>query len=181
MPSHHLILCCPLLLPSSIFPSIKVFSNKSGHDWSDLAAAAAQPKYCSFSFNVSPSNEYLGLISFRTDLGGSSCSPRDSQVSSPTPQFKSINYSVLSFIYGSTLFMAQLSYPYMTTGKSISLTRHTFFSKVISLLLNMLSSLVTAFLRRSNHLLISWLQSPFTVILEPPKNKVSLFPLFSQV
>ena len=96
---------------------------------------------------------------------GSPCSPRDSQASSPTPQFKSINSLALK------LFIVQLSHPYMTTGKTIALTRWTFVGKVMSLLLNMLSSLVITFPPRSKHLLISWLQSPFAVILEPPKIK----------
>jgi len=147
MPSNHLILCRPLLLLPSIFPSIRVFSNES-------ALHIRWPKYWSFSFNISPSNEHPGLISFRMD----------SQESSPTPQFKSINYLALSFI-------VQLSPPYMTTGKTIALTRQTFVGKVMSLLFNMLSMLVITFLPRSKRLLISWLQSPSAVILEPRKIK----------
>ena len=155
MPSNHLILCLSLLLLTSTFPSIRVFSNKS-------VLHIRRPKYWSFSFRISPSNEYLGLI-------WSPCSPRDSQESSPTPQFKSFNSSVLSFLYSPTLTSI------MTTGKTISLTRQTFVGKVMCLLLNMLSRLVIAFDQqfwpRSNHLLISWHQSPSAVILEPKKIK----------
>ena len=128
MPSNHLILCCPLLLLPSIFPGIRVFSNES-------ALHIMRPKYWSFSFNISPSNECSGLI--KDGLVGSACSPsRGSQESSPTPQFKSITSSSLSF------FTVQLSHPYMTTGKAIALTRWTFAGKVMSLLFNMLSRLV---------------------------------------
>ena len=125
------------------------------------------PKY--WTFSISPSNEYSGLISFRMDcldilaIQGTLKSPRDSQESSPTSQFKSINSSVLSFL------QVQLSHPYMTTGKSIALTRQIFVSKVMPLLFNMLSRLVITFLPRSKRLLISWLQSPSAVILEPKK------------
>ena len=119
----------------------------------------------SFSFNISSSNEYSGLISFRI-LVGSPCSPRDFQESSPTPQFKSINFSALSFLYSPTL-----TSKYMTTGKTIDLTRRTFVGKVISLLFNMLSRLVIAFLPRSMGLFISWLQLPSAMILEPKKIK----------
>ena len=146
MPSNHLILCHPLLLLPSIFPSIRVFPNESVLHirWS---------KYWSFSFSISPSNEYSRLISFRID-SLTPCSSRDSQESSPTPQFKSINSSALCF-----LKKVQLSHPHMTTGKTIALTRRTFLDKVMSLLFNMLSRLVITFLPRSKHLLISWLQS----------------------
>ena len=161
MPSNHLLLCHPLLLLPSIFSSIGVFSNES-------VLHIRWPKYWSFSFNISPSNEYSGLISFRMDWLGSLCSSRDSQESSPTPQFISINSSTLSF------FIVQLSYPHMTTGKTITLTRQTFFGKVMSLLFNMLSRLAMAFLPRSKRLLISWLQSPSAVILEPKKERLSL-------
>ena len=123
MPSNHLILCHPLLLPS-IFPSIRVFSNES-------VLCIRWPNYWSLSFSISPSNEYSGLISFRMDW--LDLLARDSQESSPTPQFKSINSSVLSFLY------SQLSHPYMTTGKMIALTRQTFIGKVMSMLFNMLS------------------------------------------
>ena len=120
------------------------------------------PKYWSFSFNVSSSNEYSGLIS--NGLVGSPCRPRDSQESSPTAQFKIINFSVFSF------FIVQISHPYMTAGKTIALTRWKFAGKVMSLLFNILSKLVIAFLPRSKHLLISWLQSPSVLLL--PQNKV---------
>ena len=156
MPSNHLILCHPFLLPPSIFPSIRVFSNES-------VLRIRWPKYWSFSFNISPSSEYSGLISFRI---GSPCSPRDSQESYPTPQFKCINSLALAF------FIVQLSHPCKTTGKIIALTRQTFVGKVMFLFFNMLSRLVIAFLPRSKHLFIAWLQSPSAVILEPPKNKV---------
>ena len=122
------------------------------------------PKYWNFSFSISPSNEYSGLIW--------SCSPRDSQESSPIPQFKSSTSLALSFFY------VQLSHPYMTTGKTIALTTWTFVGKVISLLFNMLSRLVIAFLPRSKSLFISWLQSPSAVILEPPKIKSHCFHCF---
>ena len=157
MPSNHLIFCCPLLLPPSILPSIRVFSNES-------VLHIRWPKYWSFSFSISPSNEYSGLISFRMDR--LNLLAKDSQDSSPTPQFKSINSSMISF------FMVQLSHPYMTTGKTIALTRQIFVSKVTKcLLFNTLSTLVIAFLPRSKCLLISWLQSPSAVILEPKKIK----------
>ena len=120
-PSNHLILCHPLLLLPSIFPSIRFSSNES-------ALCIRWPKYWSFSFNISPSNEHSELISFR--MVGSPCSPRDSQESSPTPQFKSINSSVLSLLHSPTLTS------YMTTGKTIALTRWTFVGKVMSLLFN---------------------------------------------
>ena len=178
MPSNQLILCHHLLLPPSIFPSIRDFSNES-------ALHIRWPKYWSFSFNISSSNEHPGLISCRMDwlLVGSPCSPRDSQELSPTPQFKSINSLALSFLSKERkkifLFLSkkiffllvQLSHPYMTTRKTIALTKWIFVGKVMSLLFNMLSRLVIAFLPRSKGLLISWLQSPSAVILEPPKIK----------
>ena len=157
MPSNHLILCCPLLLLPSIFPSTRVFSKESVlHIW--------WPKHSSFSFSISPSNEYSGLISFRM-LVWSPCRSRDSQESSPTPQFKSINSSALSCL------IVQLSHPYMTTGKTIALSRWTFATKVMPLLFNTLSRFVIAFVPGSRCLLISWLQSLFTMILEPMKIK----------
>ena len=156
MPSNYLILCHPLLLPPSIFPSIRVFSNES-------VLSIRWPKYWSFSFSISPSSEYSGLISFTME---SPCSPRASQESSPTPQFKA------SILRCSAFFIVQLSNPYMTTGKTIALTRWTFVGKVMSLLFTMLSRLVIAFLPRSKHLLISWLQPPSAVIFGAPKNKV---------
>ena len=152
MPSNLLILCHPLLLPPSIFPSITVFSNVSG-------LHISSPKYCSFSFSISPSNAYSELISFRMDwldllrVQGSSKS---------LFQHHSLKASIL---WCSAFFVVQLSYPYMTTGKTMSLTRQIFVGKVMSLLLNMLSRLVMAFLTRSKHLLISWLQSTSAVIL----------------
>ena len=123
------------------------------------------PKYWSFSFSISPSNEYSGLISFRLEVVGSPCSPRDSQEFSPTPHSKA------SILQCSAFFIVQLSHPYVTTGKTKALTRWTFVGKAMSLLFNMLSRLVVVFLPRSKHLLISWLQSPSAVILEPPKIK----------
>ena len=163
MLSNHLIFCHPLLLLPSFFPSIRVFSNESA------LCIIRWPKYWSFSFSTSPSNEYSGLISFRID-DFDLCSPRDFQESSPTPQSKA------SVLWCSTLFIVQLSYPYMTTGKTMALTRRAFVGKVMSLLFNMLFSLIIAFLPRSKLLLISWMQSPSAVILEPPKNSLSLFP-----
>ena len=159
MPANHLILCHPLLLLPSIFPSIRVFSKES-------ALRIRWPKCWSFSFNISPSNEYSGLISFRMDWLDL-CSPRDSRESSPTPQFKSINSSALSFLHSPTLTS------YMTTGKTIALTRQTFSGKVTSLLFNMLPRLGITFLPRSKYLLISWLQSPSTVVLEPERIKAA--------
>ena len=155
MPSNHLILCRLLLLLPSIFPSITVFSNES-------ALHIRWPKYWSFSFNISPSNEHPELISFRMD---SPWSPRDSQESSPTPQFKRINLQCSAF------FKVQFSHPHMTNRKTIALTRWTFAGKVRCLLFNLLSRLVITFLLRSKHLLMSWLQSPSTVTLEPKKLK----------
>ena len=153
MPSSHLILCHPLLLLSPIPPSITVFSNKS-------TLPMRWPKYWSFSFSISPSREHPGLISLEW-TGWISVQSKGLSRSSPTPQFKSINSSALSFL------PVQLSHPYMTTGKTIALTRRTFAGKVMSLL--MLSRLVITFLPRSKRLLISWLQSPMAVILEPKK------------
>ena len=159
MPSYHLILCCPLLLQPSIFPSIRIFSNES-------ALRIRWPKYWSFSFNISPSNEYLGLITFRMDW---------LDLLAVQGILKSLlqhHSSKASILRRSAFVTVQLSHPYMTTGKTIALTRWTFVGKVMSLLFNMLSRLVIAFLPRSKCLLISWLQSPSAVILEPPKNKV---------
>ena len=155
MPSSHIILCHPLLLLPPIPPSIRVFSNES-------TLHMRWPKYWSLSFHISPSNEHPGLITFRMDW----LNLLAVQESSPTPQFKSINSLVLSFLHRPTL-----TSPVMTTGKTIALTRRTFVGKVMSLLLNMLSRLVITFLPRSKHLLISWLQSLSIVILEPPKIK----------
>ena len=158
MPSNHLILCRPLLLLSSIFPSIRVFSNES-------ALRIKRSKYWSFSFNISPCNEYSVLISFRMDWF-------DLLVVQRT--LKSLlqhHSSKASILQCSAFFIVQLSHSYMTTGKTIALTRQTFVDKVMSLLLNMLSRLVITFLPRSKHILISWLQSPSAVILEPKKIK----------
>ena len=146
-------LSSPFLLPS-IFPSIRVFSSES-------VLCIKWPKYWSFRFSISPSNEQPGLISFKNWLVWSPCSPRDSQESSPTPQFKSINSSALSLLYSPTLTSIHKYW------KTIALTRWTFVGKVMSLLFKMLSVLVIVFLPRSKHLLISYLQSPPAVILEP--------------
>jgi len=159
MPSNHLILCRPLLLLLSIFPSIRVFSNES-------ALCIRWPKYWSFSFNVSPSNEYSGLISLRMDW---------LDLLAVQGTLKSLlqhHNSKASILRCSAFFIVQPSHPYMTTGKTIALTRWTFVGKIMSLLFNMLSRLVIAFLPRSKSLLISWLQSPSAVLLEPPQNKV---------
>ena len=155
MPSNHL-LCHPLFLLPSIFPSIRIFSYES-------ALHIKGPKYWSFSFSISPSNEYSGLISFRIDKF-------DLLAVQGTLKSLLQNYSSkASFLQHSAFFIVQLSHPYMTTGKTIVLTRWTLVSKVMSLFFNMLSRLVIAFLPKSKHLLISWLQSPSTVILEPKK------------
>ena len=159
MPSNHLIICHPLLLPPSIFPRIRVFSNES-------ALHIRWPEYWSFSFSISPSNEYSGLISFRLDW---------LDLLAVQGTLKSLlqhHGSKASILQCSVFFIVQLSHPYMTTGKTIALTIWTLNGKVMSLLFNMLSRLVIAFLPRSKRLLISWLQSPSAVILEPPKNKV---------
>ena len=158
MPSNHLILCQPLLLPPSVFPSTKVFSNES-------ALCIRWPKDWSFSFSLSPSNEYSGLISFRMDWLDLLA------VQGTLNSLLQHHSSKASTLWHSTFFTVQLSHPYMTTGKTIALTRQTFVGKVMSLILNMLSRLVVTFLPRSKRLLISWLQSPSAVILEPPKNK----------
>ena len=158
MLSIHLILCRPLLLPPSIFPSIRVFSEES-------VLRIRWPKYWSFSFSISPSKEYSGLISFRTDWFGL-CA-----VQGTLKSLLQHHSSKSSLLRHSAFFIVQLSHPYMITGKIIALTRRTFVSKVMSLLFNMLSRFVTAFLPRSKLLLISWLQSPSAVILEPPKIK----------
>ena len=157
MPSSHLILCRPLLLPLSIFPSFRVFSNES-------VLHISWPKYWSFSFNTSPSNEYSGLISFRMDW---------LDLFAVQGTLKSLlqhHSSKASILQCSTLFIVQISHPYMTAGKTIALMRRTLVGKVTCLLFNMLSRLVKTFLPRSKRLLISWLQSPSAVILEhPPK------------
>ena len=156
MPSNRLILCFPLLLLPSIFPSIRVFSNES-------TLRIRWPKYWSFSFNISPSNEHPGLISFRMDWLDFLA------VQGTLKSLLQHHSSKASILWCSALFIVQLSHPCMTTGKTIALTRWTFVDKVMSLLLNMLSRLVITFLPRSKRLLISWLQSPSAVILEPRK------------
>ena len=157
MPSNYLIFCRPLLLPPSIFPSIRVFTNES-------VFPIRWPEYWSFTFSISPSNEYSGLISFKMDW-------LDLLAIQGTPKSLLQHYSSkASILWRSAFFIVQLS-PYMTTGKTIALTRRTFVGKVMSLLFNMVSRLVKAFLPRSKRLLISWLQSPSAVILEPPKIK----------
>ena len=153
LPSIHLILCGPLLL-LSIFPSTRVFSNES-------ALCIRWPKYWSFSFNIRPSSEHPGLISFRMnwlDL------PAVQRTLKSLLQHHSSKASILQ---RSVFFIVQLTHPYMTSGKTIALTRRTFVGKVMSLLFNMLSRLVITFLLRSKRLLIPWLQSPSAVILEP--------------
>ena len=158
MPSNHLILCCPLLLLPSIFLSIRVFSIES-------VLCIRWPKYWSFSFSISPSNEYSGLISFRMD-----CLDLFA-LQGTLKNLHQHHSSKASILRHSAFFIVQLSHSYLTTGKTIALTRWTFVGKVMSLLLNMLSRLVIAFLPRSKCLLISWLQSPSAVILEPKKIK----------
>ena len=160
MPSSHLIACRPLLLLPTIFPSINVFSNES-------ALHIRWPKCWHFSFNISPSDEHPGLISFRMqwlDLLA---------VQGTLKSLLQHHSSKASIFHCSAFFIVQLSHPYMTTGKTIALTRHAFVDKVMSLLLNMLSRLVITFLPRSKRPLISWLQSSSAVILDLP-----LFPLF---
>ena len=154
MPSNHLILCHPLLLLPSIFPRIRVFSNES-------ALRIRWPKCWSFSFNVSPSNEHPGLIVFRMDWLDLLAVQRTLK---SLLQHQSSKASILWHL---AFFTVQLSYPYMTTGKITALTRWTFVDQVMSLLFNMLSRLVITFLPRSKRLLISWLQSPSAMILEP--------------
>ena len=159
MPSNQLILCRPLLLLHSIFPSIRVFSNES-------VLCIRWPKYWSFSFIISPSNDYSGLISFTIDWF---------DLLAVQETLKSLlqhHSSKASILQCSAFFTVQLSHPYTTTGKTTGLTRRTFVGQVMSLLFNMLSRLVIAFIPRSKSLLISWLQSPSAMILEP------LFPLF---
>ena len=158
MPSSHLILCCPLLLLPPMPPSIRVFSNES-------AVRMGWPKYWSFSFSISPSNEHPGLISFRMGC---------LDLLAVQESLKSLvqhHSSKASILQCSAFFTVQFSHPYMTTGETIALTRRTFVGKVMSLLLNMLSRLVITFLPRSKCLLILWLKSPSAVTLEPPKLK----------
>ena len=161
MPSNHLILCHPLLLLPSILPSIRVFSSES-------ALYIRWPKYWNFSFSISPSNEYSGLISFRIDWFDLLA------VQGTLKSLLQHHSSEASTFQHSAFFIVQLSHPYMTTGKTIDLNRQIFVSKVMSPLFNMLSRLVITFLPRSKCLLISWLQSPSAVILEPRKIKSSI-------
>ena len=169
VPSNHLILGHALILLPSIFPSIRVFSNES-------ALRIRWPKYWSFSFNIGSTNEHPGLISFRIDW---------LDLLAVQGTLKSLlqhHSSKASTLWHSAFFIVQLSHPYVTKGKTIALTRWSFVDKVKSLLFNMLSRLVITFLLRSKHLLISWLQSPPAVILEPLPNKVSYcfhcFPIY---
>ena len=165
MPSNHLILCCPLLLPPSIFPSIRIFSKES-------VLCIRWPKYWSFSFNISLSNEYSGLISFRMDW-------LDLLALQGTLKSLLQHYSSkASILWCSAFSMVQLSHPYMTTGKTIALTRWTFDGKVMSLLLNMLSRLVIAFLPRSKRILISWLRSPFAAQEYKVSHYFHCFPIY---
>ena len=156
MPSNHLILCHSLLLPPSVFPSIRVFSDES-------VLHIRWPKYWSFCFSISPSNEHPGLISFRMDwldvLG----------VQGTLKSLLQCHSLKALILWSSAFFIVQLSHPYMTTGKTIALIKWTFVGKVMSVLFNKLSRLVIAFFPRSKHLLISWLESPSAVIWRPPK------------
>ena len=166
MPSNHLILCHPLPILFSIFPRIRVFSKES-------ILCIRWPKY--WSISISPSNEYPGLISFRID---------QLNLLAFQGAAKSLlqhHSSKTSILQHSAFFIVQLLHPYMTTGKTVALTIQILLSKVMSLLFNMLSNLVTAFLPRSKNLLISWLQSLSAVILEPRKLSLPLFPLFLQL
>ena len=166
MPSNYLILCRPLLLLPSIFPSIRVF-------WNESVPCIRWPKYWGFSFSISPFNEYSGLSSFRRDWF---------DILAVQGTLKSLlqhHSSKASTLQCSAFFIVQLSHQYMTTGKTIALTRWTFVGRVMSLLFNMMSRLVKAFLPRRKCLLISWLQSPSAMILEPKKRKsvpASIFP-----
>ena len=169
IPSNHLILCHPLLLLPSIFPSIRVFSIES-------VLCIRWPKYWSFSFNISPSSEYSGLISFSMDWF---------ELLAIQGTLKSLlqHHSSKTFsLQRSAFFIVQLSHPYMTTGRTTALIRWTFVGKVMSLLFNLLSRLVITFLPRRKCLLVSWLQSPSAVILEPKKSKVNhcfhCFPIY---
>ena len=168
VPSNHLILCRPLLLLPSIFPRIRVFSNES-------VLRIRWPKYWSFSFNISPSKEHPGLISFRMDW---------LDLFAVQGTLKSLlqhHNSKASIFWHSAFFIVQLSYPYMTTGETIALTRWTLVGKIMSLLFNILSRLVIAFLPRNKCLLISWLKSPFSVILDLKKivcHSFHCFPIY---
>ena len=164
--SNYLILCHPLLLLPSILPNIRVFPNES-------VLRIRWPKYWSFIHNISPSNEYSGLMSFRIDWS-------DHLVVQGTPQSLLQHHSSkASILQCSAFFTVQLPHAYMTTGKTIALTRGTFVGQVVFLPFNMLSRLVITFLPRSKHLLISWLQLPSAVIFEPKKIKSVTFPIVS--
>ena len=168
MPSSHIILCHPLLLLPSIFPSIRVFSNES-------ALCIRWPKYWSFSFKIRPTNENPGLISFKMDW---------LELLAVQGTLKSLlqhHSSKASILRCSAFFTVQLSHPYTATGKTIAVTRRTFVDKVTSLLFNMLSRLVITFLPRSKRLLISWLQSPSAVILQPQQIKVATVSAISPI
>ena len=171
MPSNHFILCQPLLLPPSIFPRIRVFSNES-------ALRIRWPNYGSFSFNISPTNEHPGLISFRMDWLAFLA------VQGTPKSLLQHHSSKASILWRSALFIVQFSHPYMTTGKTIALTRRTFVGKVMSLLLNMLSRLIITFLPRSKRILISWFMAAITICsgFGAQKNKVShcfhCFPIY---
>ena len=165
MPSNHLILCHHLLLSPSIFPSIRIFSKES-------ALRIRWPNYWSFGFSIGPSNEYSGLISYRIDW---------LDLLAVQGTLKSLfqhHSSKASILWCSAFFIVQLSHPYITTGKTIALTSWTFVFKVTSLLFTLLSRLVIAFLPRSKSLLISWLQSPSAVILEPKRIVSHCFPIY---
>ena len=164
MLSNYLILCCSLLMPS-IFPNIRVFSN-------ELAPRIKRPEYWRFSFSISPSNEYSGLISFRIDRFDLLA------VQGTLKNLLQHHSSKASITWQSVFFMVQLSHPHMTTGKTITLTRQTFVGKIMSLLFNMLPRLIIAFLPRGKHLLFSQLQSPATVILESKKIVCHCFPIY---
>ena len=166
MPSNHLILCRPLLLLPSIFPSIRIFSNQSG-------LRIKWPKYWSFSFNISPSNEHPEPISFRIDWLDLLA------IQGTLKSLLQYHSSKASILQCSAFFIVQLSHPYMATGKTLALTRRIFVDKVMSLLFNMLSRLAITFLPRSKCLLISWLQSPSAVILEPRKIKSATISIVS--
>ena len=170
MPSNHLTLCCPLCLLPSVFPSIRVFSNES-------VLQIRWPKFWSFCFTISPSNEHSGLISFRTDWFDLLA------VQGTLKSLLQHHGSKASILRCSAFFMVQLSHPYMTIGKTIALTRRIFVGKVMSLLFNMLASLAITFLPRSTHLLISWLQSPLAICksiqLFEHRSEIKLYYLFS--
>ena len=156
MPSNHLMFCHPILHLPSIFPSIRVFSSES-------ALLIRLPKYRSFNFSISPSNEYSGLTSFRIDWSDLFA------VQGTLKRLLQHHSSKSSVLQSSAFFMVQLLHPYMATGKTMALTIQTFVGKMMSLFFNMLSRFVIAFLPRSKHLLISWIQSPYAVTLDPPK------------